>query len=1258
MAIILLYTSGLMALEPFLVGKLANAADWPTYAHDQARTGKTSEQLAFPLSNTWNRKSTARPLPIWDEPATWDGWNKVYDMRNRVGFDKAFHVAVVGDRLWYASSVEDKLFCVDLATGKPRWTFFAEGPIRLAPTVTQGRVYFGADDGRVYCLDAADGKLLWKRHLAPKDLRVSGNGRMISLWPVRTSVVVVGDLCYACAGVFPSETVYLCAMDAGSGAPRWQTPIHDLPAQGYLLASPERLYVTAGRGGPIVFNRADGRRLLQVDTTGGTYALLAEGTLITTTGKDGRKLHALGTKSRDRLATFRGHHMIADGSIFYLQDKSHLTAIDRNEYYALSARRRELSRQRDQVEKQRKALAKKPGGQAATAKREKLERELAQLGSQIDNLLQRLDRCYLWRVSCNLPHALILAGKSLIAGGRGHVAAYDTSTGRLEWQGQVEGDAYGLAVANGHLLVSTDTGSIHCFSVQADHVTQNAVGNTKAPLEQTASAAEAAPAGKLDKSSEPTRPAGPEARALPITVAGSGRAIGPFVYHTARDTLSIHWKTDRPIATRLQMAKLIRGKPGNLVLPTVAENRPTPQHTVTIPHMEQDTTATYRIGGLDDQGQPAWTSWYRLDVMLHYLSFLQTDDSADTRPKAEMASPYPHNARTARMRVAAREAIETAGTQGGYVLVLGAKDGCLAYQLASQSNLKVVVVEPAAKNVRRIRTLLDRAGLYGHRVAVLQGSLETVRFAPYFANIITSERLLDGGKLPDSFANVYHCLRPAGGLIWLAGPANKTSFDAELVRQWAGTAQPAGDQTQWLEGKRRLGGRRPTWTYRRGRLPGAGEWSHQYGLPNNASCSRDETIRGGMSVLWWGRPGARPMPDRGNRNPAPVSAAGRLYVQGDRTLFGMDAYNGTILWFQQIPTMRRTNIPRDGSNMAASDDILYLALEDRCIGLDGATGHRLFDFTVPQATADSERPDASKQGSYNWGYLAAIEDRVLGSAEHRGAQYLGDDGEWFEEFETSATARVTSENLFARNRHTGKLLWNYVGGVIMNSTIAASNELVWFVESRSPAARQARTSRLFSEVLQDQYLVAVELSTGKVRWQRPIDLSQCQYMTYLCYAEGKLVLTGTDKDRVFHTYVYYATDGEPLWEHHAKAKKEHHSGQLDHPTIVGNRLYLNKHVYDLSSGNILEIDDFNWHGCGIMSASEHTLFRRYEFQGMLDLDTKKRTEFKGIRSGCWLSLIPSGGLLLAPETSAGCSCAHAIQTSIAYVPRTALKGKP
>ena len=91
------------------------------------------------------------------------------------------------------------------------------------------------------------------------------------------------------------------------------------------------------------------------------------------------------------------------------------------------------------------------------------------------------------------------------------------------------------------------------------------------------------------------------------------------------------------------------------------------------------------------------------------------------------------------------------------------------------------------------------------------------------------------------------------------------------------------------------------------------------------SCSDDELVKGAMGVKWWGEPGPRPMPDRGPRNPAPLSAGGKLYIQGDRVLFGLDAYNGTVLWSQSCPEMRRANIPRDSSNMVADDRGLYLA---------------------------------------------------------------------------------------------------------------------------------------------------------------------------------------------------------------------------------------------------------------------------------------------------------------------------------------------
>jgi len=37
------------------------------------------------------------------------------------------------------------------------------------------------------------------------------------------------------------------------------------------------------------------------------------------------------------------------------------------------------------------------------------------------------------------------------------------------------------------------------------------------------------------------------------------------------------------------------------------------------------------------------------------------------------------------------------------------------------------------------------------------------------------------------------------------------------------------------------------------------------------------------------------------------------------------------------------------------------------------------------------------------------------------------------------------------------------------------------------------------------------------------------------------------------------------------------------------------------------------------------------------------------RPGCWINIIPAGGLVLVPEASSGCSCNFPVQTSFAFV---------
>lgn len=109
---------------------LAAQGDWPTYRGDNARSGIQTESLAPPLKSIWKHVPAYPPRPAWQGEAKWDGWNKVYDLKHRQDFDHAFHVVGDGKLLFYGSSSEDKVVCLDAASGKIRWVFYTEGPVR------------------------------------------------------------------------------------------------------------------------------------------------------------------------------------------------------------------------------------------------------------------------------------------------------------------------------------------------------------------------------------------------------------------------------------------------------------------------------------------------------------------------------------------------------------------------------------------------------------------------------------------------------------------------------------------------------------------------------------------------------------------------------------------------------------------------------------------------------------------------------------------------------------------------------------------------------------------------------------------------------------------------------------------------------------------------------------------------------------------------------------------------------------------------
>ncbi|MBC8352905.1 MAG: PQQ-binding-like beta-propeller repeat protein [Planctomycetes bacterium] len=242
-----------------LFANLASATDWPMWRHDSARSAESEEVLPDDLQLLWTRE-----LPKL-KPAF---------RTKRLQFDASYEPVVLGKTMFIGSSYNDSVTAYDTETGQERWRFYTEGPVRFAPVAWKDRLFVGSDDGHVYCLKAADGSVIWKLQAAPSQRKVLGNGRLISLWPVRGGTVLHEDKLYFAAGVWSFEGVFIYCVDAATGEVVWRNDesgnvygMHPHGAeafggvtpQGYLVVNGDELVVPCGQAYPATFDLATGR---------------------------------------------------------------------------------------------------------------------------------------------------------------------------------------------------------------------------------------------------------------------------------------------------------------------------------------------------------------------------------------------------------------------------------------------------------------------------------------------------------------------------------------------------------------------------------------------------------------------------------------------------------------------------------------------------------------------------------------------------------------------------------------------------------------------------------------------------------------------------------------------------------------------------------------------------------------------------------------------------------------------------------------
>lgn len=169
------------------------------------------------------------------------------------------------DGVLYVGSDDGKLYAIDADKGQEKWHFattggFAGGPIRSTAAIVNGTVYFSSYDGFFYALEAATGKLKWKfehgeRQFEAKHLhyRPPVNQTSADFWDFfESSAAVDKGVVY-----FGSGDGNMYALDAGTGQLKWKFATKD------VVHSSPAIY-----DGVVYFGSWDGR-LYAVDAATG-----------------------------------------------------------------------------------------------------------------------------------------------------------------------------------------------------------------------------------------------------------------------------------------------------------------------------------------------------------------------------------------------------------------------------------------------------------------------------------------------------------------------------------------------------------------------------------------------------------------------------------------------------------------------------------------------------------------------------------------------------------------------------------------------------------------------------------------------------------------------------------------------------------------------------------------------------------------------------------------------------------------------------
>jgi len=277
------------------------------------------------------------------------------------------------------------------------------------------------------------------------------------------------------------------------------------------------------------------------------------------------------------------------------------------------------------------------------------------------------------------------------------------------------------------------------------------------------------------------------------------------------------------------------------------------------------------------------------------------------------------------------EIIKASGVRAGLCVHLGAGDGELVVQLATNGRFIVHALAGDAAIAAKARKRIRQAGLYG-RAAVELGSLRPLPYDRNLVNLLVIDDPAGAGDAGLTRDEILRVLRPGGVAMVRGDRGAKDGVQGALARLGFSDAKGLKLHGGWARVEK------PP-------VEGMDSWTHfRHGADGNA-VSRDTHVGVPSSIRWIDGP-RWPLRHYESCFGA-VTAAGRVFAIFNEAqpgvsspnrwlLVARDAYNGTLLWKRPVTPNKST-----GQTLVAEKDRVFLVIGKSLTSLDAATGEEI-----------------------------------------------------------------------------------------------------------------------------------------------------------------------------------------------------------------------------------------------------------------------------------------------------------------------------